>query len=183
MILRLPRQDDLAEYVRIHELSWPHFGPWMPQQPPGETFADMFTRQLNRAIKGAEDESEFRFVGFAPDGRIVGFFGLSQIYRGAFHNASAGWSVNIEFIGQGYATEAVTAMLDFAFTAPPLGIELHRVQANIIPHNVASVRVAQKAGFRMEGLARRYLRINGEWQDHAMYAKLAEEHAPVFLKP
>lgn len=176
--LRLPRQDDLAEYVRIHEVSWPHFAPWMPHQPPGETFADMFTRQLDRAIKGAAEESEFRFVGFAPDGRIVGFFGLSQIYRGAFHNAYAGWSVNVEFIGKGYATEAVSAMLDFAFAEPPAGIALHRVQANIIPHNLASVRVAEKCGFRLEGLARRYLKIAGAWQDHAMYAMLAEEHEP-----
>ena len=181
--LRLPRQDDLAEYVRIHELSWPHFAPWMPQQPPGETFEDMFTRQLDRAIKGAAEESEFRFVGLAPDGRIVGFFGLSQIYRGAFHNAYAGWSVNVEFVGKGYATEAVSAMLDFAFAPPPTGIALHRVQANIIPNNAASVQVARKCGFRLEGTAKRYLKIAGEWQDHAMYAKLAEEHTPVFLKP
>jgi [ribosomal protein S5]-alanine N-acetyltransferase len=183
MTLRLPRQEDLEEYVRIHELSWPHFGPWMPQQPPGETFGDMFTRQLDRAMKGAEDEREFRFVGFSTDGRIVGFFGLSQIYRGAFHNAYAGWSVNVEFIGHGYATEAMTTMLDFAFASPPTGIGLHRVQANIIPHNAASVRVAEKCGFRFEGIAKRYLKIAGEWQDHSMYAKLAEEHTPVFLMP
>ena len=183
MTLRLPRQDDLAEYVRIHELSWPHFGPWMPQQPPGETFADMFTRQLNRAMKGAEDESELRFTGVASDGRIVGFFSLSQIHRGAFQNACAGWSVSVEFLRQGYATEAVTALLDFAFAPQPLGIALHRVQANIIPRNAASLRVAEKTGFRREGLAKRYLKIAGDWQDHAMYAKLTEEHAPVFLKP
>ena len=183
MTLRLPRPEDLTEYVRVHERSWPHLAPWMPEQPPGETFADMFTRQLDRAIKGAAEESEFRLVGFAPDGRIVGFFGLSQIYRGAFHNAYAGWSVNVEFIGHGYATEAVTAMLDFAFAAPPTGIALHRVQANIIPHNAASLRVAQKCGFRFEGTAKSYLKIAGEWQDHAMYAKLAEEHTPTILKP
>ena len=74
-------------------------------------------------------------------------------------------------------------MLDFAFAPPPTGIALHRVQANIIPNNAASVHVAQKCGFRLEGTAKRYLKIAGEWQDHAMYAKLAEEHTPVFLKP
>ena len=176
MTLRLMRQDDLAEFVRVNEVSAKHFEPWFPQRPPGETCSDLFMRQLERTIKGAADESEYRFVGIVPDGRIAAFCTLSQIFRGAFHNAYAGWSVNVEFIGRGYATEAVMAMLDFAFAPPPMGIELHRVQANIIPRNVASVRVAEKAGFRHEGIAKRYLKIAGEWQDHAMYAKLAEEH-------
>ena len=63
------------------------------------------------------------------------------------------------------------ALLHFAFDE----LGLHRVQANIIPRNVASVRVAEKAGLRREGLALRYLRINGAWEDHAMYARTLED--------
>jgi len=66
-------------------------------------------------------------------------------------------------------------MLDFAFSG--IGAGLHRVQANIIPSNLASLRLAERAGFRREGLAERYLNIAGEWQDHLMYAKTREEHS------
>ena len=82
---------------------------------------------------------------------------------------------------QGLATEGVIAMLDLAFAPEPAGLGLHRVQANIIPHNAPSLRVAEKAGFRREGLALAYLNIAGEWRDHLMFAKLADEHTLRFL--
>ena len=106
---------------------------------------------------------------------------LTQIFRRALQGAFAGWSVNAEVARQGYATEGVIALLDLAFAPEPAGLGLHRVQANIVPTNAPRLRVAEKAGFRHEGLALRYLRIAGEWRDHAMFAKLADEHTPQFL--
>jgi ribosomal-protein-alanine N-acetyltransferase len=85
--------------------------------------------------------------------------------------------VSAEVVGRGLATEGVRALLDVAFAAPP-GLALHRVQANVIPDNVRSLRVAEKAGFRREGYAPRYLKIAGEWRDHVMFAILADEHTP-----
>ena len=72
-------------------------------------------------------------------------------------------------------------MLDIAFAAEPRGLGLHRVQANVIPANPASLRVAEKAGMRLEGTAKRYLEIAGVWQDHHMFAKTAEEHTFRYL--
>jgi [ribosomal protein S5]-alanine N-acetyltransferase len=130
---------------------------------------------------GLREGTECRLVGFLADGRIAGLFNLTQIFRRALQGAFAGWSVNAEVARQGYATEGVIALLDLAFAAEPAGLGLHRVQANIVPTNVPSLRVAEKAGFRREGLALRYLKIAGEWRDHAMYAKLADEHTPLYL--
>ena len=89
--------------------------------------------------------------------------------------------MNAELAGQGYCTEAVAGALDYAFAPQPAGVGLHRVQAAIIPHNIASIRVAEKNGFVREGLCRRYLQIAGAWQDHALFAKLADEHVLRFL--
>ena len=52
---------------------------------------------------------------------------------------------------------------------------LHRVQISIIPRNTASRRVVEKLGIRDEGIAERYLEINGVWEDHIRYAITAEE--------
>jgi [ribosomal protein S5]-alanine N-acetyltransferase len=183
MRLRLLEEADRAEFVRVHEVSWELFRPWFATMPEEETFDGLFTRQLERGREGLAAGTQVRLVGRLDDGRIGAFLSLSQIVRGAFDCAYAGWAVNAEVCGQGLGTEGVAALLDFAFAPLPHGLGLHRVQANIIPANAASLRVAEKNGFRLEGLAKRYLRIAGEWQDHRMYAKLAEEHVPVLVAP
>jgi [ribosomal protein S5]-alanine N-acetyltransferase len=56
-------------------------------------------------------------------------------------------------------------------------LRLHRLEAACIPENNRSVRVLEKAGFQREGLLRSYLKINGIWQDHYLYALVAGERA------
>jgi len=183
LLLRPLCAGDRAEFIRVHTVSRALFTPWLPVRPADETLDDFFTRQLNQTFDGLRDGTQYRFVGLLDDARIAGFFHLFQIVRGAAQYATASWSVNTEVGRQGLCTEGVTALLDFAFAPLPVGLGLHRVQANIIPTNTPSIRVAEKAGFRREGLARRYLKIAGEWQDHFMYAKLADEHIFRFLQP
>jgi [ribosomal protein S5]-alanine N-acetyltransferase len=176
LVLRSLMPNDRAEFIRVQEVSQHVFEPWMPQRLPGETFGDLFDQQLARAQRGAADGTEYRLVGVLPDGTIAGFFNLFQITRGVFQNGTAGWSVNAEAAGQGYGTEGVGALLDLAFADEPLGLGLHRVQANIMPTNATSLRVADKVGFRREGLGKAYLKIAGKWEDHILCAKLAENH-------
>lgn len=176
VLLRTLRWEDRAEFVRIHEISREHFGPWMPTHPPGQSLSDVFQRALADAEKGAREGTGIRLVAVLPDGRMAGIFALSQIFRGAFQNAYAEWRVSSDQLRRGIATSGVMGLLDLAFSPEPDGLGLHRVQANIIPSNRASVRVAEKAGFRVEGEAKDYLKIDGRWRDHRMFAKLAEEH-------
>jgi len=70
-------------------------------------------------------------------------------------------------------TEALRLAVLYAFQ----DLGLHRIEANIIPGNVASIALVQRLGFRLEGLAERYLKIHGEWQDHERWAFTAEELA------
>lgn len=166
--------DDAREFVRVHEVSATHFADWIDRATPEQ--------RLGRAMRKLETPGQnAQFIGEAPDGRIVGFFNLSAIVRGAFNSAYASWYVNLEFAGRGFGTEGVRALLDLAFSQP-LGLGLHRVQANIIPANTASIRLAQRVGFRREGLAERYLHIAGRWQDHVMYARTTEEHSFIYLR-
>ena len=167
LLLRAIRPDDAQEACRVYALSAALHSPWNPARPDNDTWEALFDRSLQRHREG----SSWRGVAVLADGRIGGFFGLNELVRGPFQNAYAGWAVNAELAGQGITTEGVRALLQIAF----IDLGLHRVQANIIPRNRASMRVAEKAGFRQEGLALRYLKIAGVWEDHSMWALTTEE--------
>jgi ribosomal-protein-alanine N-acetyltransferase len=174
--LRTISEVDRAEFLRVHTISADFYRPWSPIPPAGQTLEEQFEAQLIRAVHGAESDTEYRFVALLGDDRIAGFFNLFQVVRGAFENAVASWSVSADVAGQGFATEAVDALLTIAFRDDVAGLNLHRIGASVIPANLASLRVAEKAGFRREGLGVKYLRIAGQWQDHVLFAKLREEH-------
>ncbi|MGH7282594.1 MAG: GNAT family N-acetyltransferase [Polyangiaceae bacterium] len=106
-----------------------------------------------------------------PKTRIIGRVSLTRLTRGAFQNCYLGYFIDKDEQGKGLMTEAVRCALTFAFG--PLG--LHRVQAAIMPRNAPSRRVAVRCGFREEGLARRYLQIAGQWEDHEILALTSEE--------
>jgi ribosomal-protein-alanine N-acetyltransferase len=102
---------------------------------------------------------------------LLGRVQLSGIALAPFESAYLGYSVSERYNGRGYATEAVRQGLEVAFEE----LGLHRVQAAAMPINRASIRVLEKTGFREEGLALRYLQINGVWEDHKLFAMTAEE--------
>lgn len=180
--LRPLRECDRLEFIRVHQVSAAHFGPWLPQRNPLDSLDHLFTDQLQKAALAFKGGTELRLGGWLPDGRLAGLFSLSQIHRGPFLSAYAGWQVSADCLARGVGTSGVLGLLDLAFAPEPIGLGLHRVQANVIPTNTPSLRVAEKVGFRLEGKALRYLKINGQWQDHLMFAKLADEHTLSFLK-
>ena len=105
------------------------------------------------------------------DDSLVGTISLANVSRGAWQNATIGYFVDARHNGKGFATEAVRLMTRVAFEQ----LGLHRVQAGVMPRNLASNRVMEKAGFRKEGYAPRYLQINGVWEGHNMYALTVED--------
>ena len=132
----------------------------------GEDFF-MLERQrasLEQDARLAEEDRGYRFylsLREEPE-RIVGMVGLSNLVRGAFQSCHLGYKLDGALLCQGYMTEGVKAAADIAFA----DLGLHRIEANIMPWNRASLRVAEKAGFYHEGLALKYLKINGVWEDH-----------------
>jgi ribosomal-protein-alanine N-acetyltransferase len=175
MRLRPLEQTDRDEFARVLAVSRAAWAPWMPAAPAGSTEGDVFEQELERAGLGLASGTHLRLAGFLSDGRLAGLFSLNEIVRGPFESAHAGWSVSADLMGRGLGTEGVRALLDIALAEPPDGLGLHRVQANIIPRNAASLRIAEKVGLRREGLGLRYLRIAGTWEDHVMLAVTREE--------
>lgn len=183
LVLRPLALTDRAAFIGAHRESAEHLRPWLPARPPAQTWAAFWQAQLARAADGLRTGEACRLVAVARDtGALAGCFNLNNIARGVAQWADAGWHVFVGHTGKGLATEGVNALLDLAFARPPLGLGLHRVVANVIPANGASLRVAEKCGFRREGVGRRMLLIDARWQDHVLHAKLAEEHAPVYVR-
>jgi ribosomal-protein-alanine N-acetyltransferase len=108
------------------------------------------------------------------DGRIVGTITLSQIFRRAFQNAYLGYALGEPYTGQGYMTEAINLVLRYAFKT----LKLHRLEANIQPHNTASINVVERCGFSKEGYSPKYLKIGGRWCDHERWAIVRENWKP-----
>lgn len=138
---------------------------------------DFYSLECQRELLNAEAEQAahregYRFYIFPkekPD-LLIGTVGLSNIIRGVFLSCFMGYKIDQGYQSRGYMTEAVKAVCAFAFNA----LGLHRIECNIMPQNEASLRVAEKCGFVWEGLARKYLRINGVWEDHVHMARINE---------
>ncbi|AEN88788.1 GNAT family N-acetyltransferase [Priestia megaterium] len=96
------------------------------------------------------------------------YFGLFQVMRGSLQSAFIGYFLDQHHNGKGYATEAVKALVCYAFEE----LHLHRIEAGVMPRNVPSQRVLEKAGFHREGIARKNVNINGVWEDHQVLAIL-----------
>ncbi len=115
-----------------------------------------------------EDVGYALFIFAASTGTMVGGLTLCNVRRGVTQSCTLGYWVGAQYATQGYMTAAVRAVIPFVFDS----LELHRLEAACLPTNMASIKLLEKTGFRREGLARRYLRINGIWQDHLLYALL-----------
>jgi [ribosomal protein S5]-alanine N-acetyltransferase len=162
--LRRGRERDAAEFVELMRASFGLHQPWsFPPTDPND-FRALVERSRN-------DDFELLLLCRRGDDAILGFFNLSQIFRGPFMNAYLGYAVGEPFAGQGYMAEGIQLVLDHAFDS----MGLHRLEANIQPKNAASIALAKRAGFRLEGFSPRYLKIDGQWRDHERWAIVAED--------
>ncbi len=105
-----------------------------------------------------------------PD-RIMGMAALNNIVWGAFQSCFLGYKLDGSHLRRGYMTEAIEKLVEIGFKE----IGLHRIEANVMPRNKASLGVCEKAGFIYEGLSREYLNINGVWEDHVHMVRLNKD--------
>ncbi|WP_426982747.1 GNAT family N-acetyltransferase [Bacillus cabrialesii] len=114
-------------------------------------------------------DTEYHFGIFtASDDTLIGTVSLFQIILGALQTAFIGYFLDKAHNGKGLMTEAVRLVVDYAFHE----LKLHRIEAGVMPRNLGSMRVLEKAGFHKEGIARKNVKINGVWEDHQVLAIL-----------
>lgn len=106
--------------------------------------------RINEFEQRQKNDSGYDFGIFLQDGRLIGTISLFHVMRGSLQSAFIGYFLDKEKNGKGYTTEAVKLIVDYAFNK----VNLHRIEAGVMPHNIGSIRVLEKAGFHKEGLAR-----------------------------
>lgn len=172
LVLRYPDARDYEAWASLRALSRDHLKPWEPTWAADELTRNAFRRRLRYYEREVREERGHAFFICAADGgQLLGGLTLSNIRRGVAQAATLGYWVGAPFAGRGVMTAAVRTIAPHAFG--PLG--LHRLEAACLPSNAASIRVLEKVGFVREGLARRYLKIDGRWQDHVLFAHLDDD--------
>lgn len=175
--LRPMRGKDWRQWARLRRDSRDFLTPWEPLWP-----ADALTRGAYRhRLKMANAEARVGLgytlhIFLREDQRLIGAITLAQIRRGVAQMGTLGYWVGEPYAARGYMSEALDLVARFAFA----DLGLHRLEAACLPSNEPSQRLLRRLSFREEGLARRYLRINGQWQDHLLFARLADD-APLRL--
>jgi [ribosomal protein S5]-alanine N-acetyltransferase len=171
--LRPVRVRDAAQWSRIRIADRQYLEPWEP------------TAEMDWPVRHAVSawpsvcsglRAEARRGRMLPyiielDGQFAGQLTIGNVTHGALRSAWIGYWVHSELTGGGVATGALALGLDHCFGP----VMLHRVEATVRPENAASRKVLAKAGFREEGLLRRYLDVDGGWRDHLLVAMTVEE--------
>lgn len=175
VVLRPLTVDDWPAWreVRIKSRDWLEV--WEPRPEPGSADPvrdrEAFRARCSAWERQRHFDSAYGFGMFLHEGEFVGEVSLGNVQRGPFQMGFVGYWVDESHAGEGLVPEGVVLVVRYAFEK----LELHRLEAAIVPRNYASRRVAEKLGLREEGLSQRFLQIRGVYEDHVRYAITAEE--------
>jgi ribosomal-protein-alanine N-acetyltransferase len=164
-VIRSLRPDDGEELAALYLANRDFLAPFEPTRPPEFFTADGQRERLQRQLDG-----ETHPFAILDDGAIAGTINLFNIVRESLQSGAIGYWVDHARNGRGLATGAVGEILDYAFE----DLDLHRVEAATLVHNVSSQRVLEKNAFERIGLARRFLRIDDEWRDFLLFQRLVD---------
>ncbi|MGE7271072.1 GNAT family N-acetyltransferase [Brevibacillus panacihumi] len=175
LYLRPLRVHDASEMLSVRLQNHDFLQPFEPLRPASHLTLKGQIQQLKQVERDVEEDRGYAFgIFLQKNDMLIGRISLSNIVRGAWQNATLGYFLDQRHNGKGYASTAVGLVVRYAFSR----VHLHRVQAGVMPRNLASIRVLEKNGFRREGLSKRYLQINGVWEDHLIFALTREDELP-----
>jgi len=171
-LLRAPVIADYPQWAKLREDSRSFLAPWEPIWPADDLTKLAFRRRIRRYQREIRNGTGFPFFVFSPDGdTLLGGLTLSHVQRGVAQTAALGYWMGAPFAGRGHMSAAVRAVVIFGFET----LHLNRIEAACLPHNNASIGLLEKVGFQREGYARKYLCIDGRWQDHLLYGLVRDD--------
>jgi ribosomal-protein-alanine N-acetyltransferase len=172
VVLRAPVLSDFAQWARLREESRAFLAPWEPIWPSDDLTKIAFRRRIKRYQREIRNGTGFPFFVFSQGGEtLLGGLTLAQVQRGVTQSAVLGYWMGAPYAGKGFMSAGVRAVLGFAFDS----LGLNRVEAACLPNNNASIALLEKVGFTREGYARKYLCIDGRWQDHLLYGIVRDD--------
>jgi ribosomal-protein-alanine N-acetyltransferase len=168
--LRPLRYTDGSSWRSIRRVNAEWLGPW-EATPPRARAADVGFHSMVRYFRSEGRAGRMLPFVVTFDGDVVGQLTVGGISWGSLCSGHVGYWIDHRAAGKGIIPTAVALAVDHCFTT----LGLHRIEVNIRPENVASLRVVEKLGFRDEGVRLRYLHIDGAWRDHRTFALTREE--------
>ena len=172
LILRAPVHSDYRAWVALRSSSREFLTPWEPTWSRDHLTRKAFTTRVHWAQRLINEGTGMPlFLARRSDNALVGAITLSNIRRGPAQAGTMGYWVGVQHIRQGYMREALTAMVNYAFTT----VDISRIESACLPENKASRGVLEKCGYKYEGVAQAYLQINGRWRTHVLYAALRND--------
>ncbi|GJL95096.1 MAG: GCN5 family N-acetyltransferase [Hyphococcus sp.] len=175
--LRAGEKQDYEQWATLREQSRQHLTKWEEDWKPEEISNAAYIRRMRFYEREARRASGLALFVFLPGSetapeRMVGGVTLTNIRYGASRSGVLGYWIGEPYLRQGYAKMAIKELLAHAISS----MGLNRVEAACQPENTGSLALLQKLGFRREGCAADYLKINGEWRDHVLFAVTAREY-------
>jgi len=172
VILRHPRWADFDNWAALRQENKDYLTPWEPEWDAKHLSRLSYRSRLARFKKMVSNGTAYPFHIFrASDDRLIGACNITHIERGVTQSAKLGYWVGEHYARQGFARASVMTACRFCFES----LGLHRVEAAVKSDNAASIKVLDNVGFQREGTARGYLKVDGHWQDHVIYAKLSSD--------
>ena len=166
--------NDFREWSEVRQRNAEWLTIWepnrLPQQPDPTTDKSAFSSRCLQRDRDRAIGTAFQF-GLFIEGRVAGEVNLNNVIRGAMQSCTVGYWVDQAQAGHGYTVEGVALVMQFAFEQ----LGLHRAEICIVPRNHRSRRIMEKLEIREEGIAQRFLEINGTWEDHVRYGMTSEE--------
>lgn len=167
LLLTIPAEDAAPRMLAFAVENRAHLTKWQPPEPPGYDTEKFWRDYLKASQEDFKHGRSMKLVLFErenPAGRVIGECNFSNFIRGPFHACYLGYKLDYRAEGRGLMHEALTAAIAYAFDH----LRLHRIMANYVPVNERSGRLLRRLGFTVEGYARDYLLIDGEWRDHIL---------------
>lgn len=171
IVLRLPAHSDYNAWSALRHDSRDFLIQWEPVWSGDHLSRKSFTNRVYWAARASHGGTAVPLFLQRRDGILLGAITLDNIRRGPAQTGTIGYWIGRPFARQGYMTEAIGALVHYAFNT----LDLSRVEAACLPENSASRGVLEKAGFKYEGVAQSYLQINGRWRNHVLYANLRSD--------
>ena len=170
--LRQPRWADFEDWAGLRRSNKNFLSPWEPDWSDAHFSRNSFKARLASYNRMIEQGTGYPFHIFAgADLRLVGACNITQVQKAPAFSAKLGYWVGEEFTRQGYTRAAIRAALKFCFD----DLGLHRVEAAVQASNTPSISLLNDVGFKHEGTARAFLKINGRWRDHEIYSRLSSD--------
>lgn len=175
LTIRAPERGDYTDWAMGRRLSRAHLEPWEPRWPSDALSREDWTRRLKAWRTGWRNDRAYVYLIFDRFSQaLLGGISVTNVRRGPAQSASIGYWLLAEATGEGMMVEAVTAICVWGFQS----LGLARIEAGTLSENSKSRNVLKRCGFTEEGVARRYLEINGVRRDHVLYARLKDDPAP-----